>query len=190
MKKILLTVIALFSFFLTSCGLELHGLKEYNPNNSSVSLSKKLLPNEQFVDLFEYENGDYFYFDSGLELFPEHALERELLYLQYSEQAYINAKEYTINNIDISKKNHFSYNGYEFFENIEYANYNEIVDNDGENKYFPQEFNMYAYNDEKRTLVFLGFYVYKPSTKDTELLKFDNIGDFLKEYFSFYNFTS
>ena len=191
MKKrvLIFSLIIIFMFVLTACtDLELSGLENYNINNSETSLSQKLLPHEKFIDMFDYEDGDYFYQDTGLEIFPVHSLERELLYLTYDESKYENAKNSAINNMLFSKENTFSYNGYEFVENITYADENGETDEFGENKYFPYRFNMFAFNDEKRTLVFLSFYIHNPTDEEKQILRFENIEVFLKRYYPFYSF--
>lgn len=176
----MITVIFIFIINNTSCGkYELSGIEEFNANNSFYGVSARLLPDEKFLELFEYVDGDYHYSnDMG-----RRSQESELLYLIYDEKNYNLAKSYALECVECSTTNIFTFNGYTFFENV-----TGLTDNPNSPFEFPYIFNLIGYNDDNRTLCFLGFSIFNPTKKDEQLLTFEDMGAFLKEYFSFYDF--
>ena len=67
------------------------------------------------------------------------------------------AKQYCLNNMDLSETNIKELNGYVFLENLELAKQKNYLQN-GVNTKFPHHFTMFVYNDTKQTLLFMGFY--------------------------------
>lgn len=176
----------LISLSLISCsmGIEFYGIEEYSVYNSEHGLSWKLLPSDDYLHKFEYTVGDYEYVDIGLT-----KREHEIMYLIYEENVYDNAKTFVFENMILSETNHFLYNQYEFYENIgrkEYYDPNMVNDK------FPYKFNMIGINDEKNTIIFMAMRISPGdlTDKDEQLLTFEDMGAFLKEYFSFYDFDA
>lgn len=183
MKKALCILLCLaFLFLFCSCHqtIKFDGLDEFSPADSEYSLCQRLLPSESFIDDFDYIDGDYEYRDYYEYYMPFYAREHALMYLIYDESNYLLAKEYMLENIALSSINVFSYNGYQFYENL----------NSPANVDFPYWFNMIAYNDEKCTLMFLGLRVDNPKEADTEVLESGDMALILRTYFSCYNFDS
>jgi len=187
MKKfIFYVVLMLSSLSLISCNtvIEYHGIEEYSVYNSEYSLSWKLLPSDNYLQEFEYNIGDYEYIDTGLT-----KREHEIMYLTYEEDIYNAAKVFIFENMVLSQTNHFLYNHYEFYENL---GRKEYIAPDTINDQFPYMFNMIGINDEKNTITFMALRISPEdiTDKDEQLLTFENMGNFLKEYFSFYNFDA
>ena len=191
MKKVLLLLLcACITISFCSCSdtVELHGLDEFSPANSSIDLCWRLLPSSSFVDDFDYLDGDYeyrYYQKFGGDWYSK---EHALMYLIYDESNYLLAKEYTLENTALSSINVFSYNGYQFYENLNFHTLGAYYHR--ENEDFPYWFNMIAYNDEKCTLVFFGLYVGCPREEDKEVLESDDMILILKTYFSCYDFDA
>ena len=189
MRKILSLVMLLFSilFTLISCTepTEKRGISNYHIANSESSLSLRLLPSDDFLEKFDYVDGDYYYISR--ETIISLGDEQEIMYLVYEEDIYDDAKDFVFQRLLLSKEHRYSYNGYEFIENIGQL---EGRDPNVVNDRFPYWFNMVAFNDEKQTIVFLGFNMpEKLLTAEIEqLLTFEDMGAFLKKYFSFYDF--
>jgi hypothetical protein len=120
------------------------------------------------------------------------------MYLVYDEDTYEGAKQFSLSCYPFSTIHQYSYNGYEFLETLLLPEYYGDLNEEGENKRFPYSFNFFSYNDQKKTLVFMGFDLdtYNPSERDKELLtlsdtgEFVDMGAFLKEYYSFYDFDA
>ena len=191
MKKafVLLLLITVISCCI-SCGVyEKKGIDKYSKGNSSFSLSVELLPSDNFLTQFSYIDGNYYYIDKGGSF--TYKDEQEIMYLVYEDDVYERAKEFTFQNIYFLENHKYSYNGYEFMVNM--CRQMEGRDPNIVNSEFnPYWFNMIAFNDEKNTIVFLGFYMPKNlATPEIEqLLTFEDMGAFLKEYFSFYDFDA
>ena len=198
-KFTMLIFSVLLIFSLTSCSwdqVNLHGIDKYSREDSMVSTTTYLLPFEKrtdqpeiFFNKYQYIAGDYYYLDSGI--FSKRFLDRALVYLTYDKETYEEVKSFSLNMYPLSVKNRFTYNGYEFIETLAlpkvYGNLNE----NNENRMFPQHLNLVSYNDEKNTMVYIGFYFGNGKTeRDKEILSFSDVGAFLKEYFPMYDFDN
>lgn len=198
MKKIkILGFFILPLFLFSSCdsfklkgGVSLRGIEKYHPANSSLGISEHLLPSEDFIEKYSYIEGDYYYIDTGL--FSGHPQESELMYLHYEDKGYEEVKQFSLESYPLSSIHRYSYNDYEFFETLLLPKDYDCLNSEGENKEFPYRFNMISYNDTKKTIVFIGFCIDTASInkEDKELLTFSDMGAFLKEYFSFYDFDA
>ena len=111
--------------------------------------------------------------------------ELEIMYLIYDPETYAQAKTCALEKLQLSQENVFEYNNYHFIENTAIRSSLDC---------FPEIFNLFGYNDEKMTLIFIGYYigmtedVYKSDFPG--LYPFD-IEVFLKTYFSeFYDFDA
>ena len=181
MKKIVFVIIILLvTSLLTSCfPYVIRGIDEYSPGNSSVTICEGLLPSKGFIEQFDYINGDYYYYNSNFDINFD-IYESALMYFQYDKETYELAKKEIFNVCIFSQENKFMYEGYSFFQHNPY-----------DKNYFPNEFNMIAYNDEICTIVLMGFYTDIISNeREKEIFEFNDFGLFLKEYFWFYDFNS
>jgi hypothetical protein len=193
-KKVLVVALgALFTFPLASCTGELTvtGLENYPPPYDDYEINMCLIP-QNMLNEYSYLEGDYFNYDYGIPaLFSEPPTNPNIciLYLRYSEEVYPEAKEYMLNNTDYTKEVHYTYNGYEFYENMTMPKVVGNLDENGQNEYKYRWFNMISYNDQNRTLVFLGFYRWKDYDLET-MVQEQGWGAVLKEYFSYYDFDA
>lgn len=184
---LLLLLVVIFCCF--SCGVyEKTGIYNYDKGNSNFSLSTELLPSDDFLEKFSYVEGNYYYVDRGGYSFTFKD-EQEIMYFVYEEDVYESVKNFTLENVLLSKENRYSYNGYEFIENICRL---EGRDPNIVNSQYPYSFNMIGFNDKKHVIVFMGFYMPKNlvTPEIEQLLTFEDMGAFLKEYFSFYDFDA
>lgn len=74
-------------------------------------MSTYLLPSEDFISLYDYQDGDYFYYEN-YKLFRGYHQESILLYINYNKNNYLLAKEYIDRNIALDYENTLSYNSY------------------------------------------------------------------------------
>lgn len=116
------------------------------------------LPSKTFLIDYKYTIGTYNYKDYGL----AKGIELVILTLEHNDIIYIDAKNYCDSHMDLSLTNTFQVNNYYFAENMAhpkhygYGKYSHLNEK-GENKHFPRWFTMFCYNDDKNTLIFLGF---------------------------------
>ena len=173
MKKILIFCLAIIVLAMScSCApIEIHGINNFNINDSSTGLNVKLLPNDNFLSDYKYIEGNYYFFDKEDWVW---GFEKTIVYLSYSSEEYVAAKEYCLNNLDLSKTNEYKYAGYIFIENI-----SMFTDT------YPKQFNMFGFNDVECTLMFLGYFNGNPNDKTIQLAHTD-WGTFLEMNFSEY----
>ena len=182
MKKLtFLCFTIIICVFLCSCGtsIEKHGLENFGIADSSESLCSKIIP-EDFINMFEYENGDYYY--SFRETFVAYeSCDKAILYFQYDTETYVNAKAYAMENLSLSHELVAKYNNYYFYDN-----YNVIsAELEIESNNYPYYFVRFAYNDEKQILVFIGFSVSMELYDEVDEVS-DDFGQLLERYFGEY----
>ena len=191
MKKIY----AIFLCILITCSTiscsayELHGIDNFSKYDSRTSLTRYLIPTDDFLTMFEHVDGDYHYYDGLLTFDP--AIEKVFIFLQYDAPVYQEAKQYCMDNMYLSESNIKEHNGYIFIENLAYPKKNGDLKN-GKNKEFPDEFVMFGYSDSRHTLIFIAFSVGEAPSADlekkasyakTDFAKFLDI--FYSEYYDF-----
>ena len=186
----LLIVILVLSLILSGCKYEVYieGIENFSVNDSTVSTNSCILPSDDFIEKFDYTNGEYFYSDVNEHwLLPAYS-EQSIVILNYEKDVYEQAKEYCLDTMELSEKNQFDYNGYVFIENIGLAKAWDRLE-DGLNTRYPNHFNMFAHNDDTNCLVFMGFYS-SPDKKDGNIhLAESDWGAFLETYFyQYYDF--
>ena len=180
MKKHLL-ILSLCCLLLSSCAKDFQnfqsGLENFHSANSDHGLCDGLIPDD-FIDLFEYMDGTYYkeYTSSGL--FRD-VCERSLVYFEYDDITYNNAKSYAIENLILDEKQFAEYGGYSFFTN-------KTREHDTG---YPRNFKVYGYNDENNTLVFLGFYVSVELYEEVDALANDWPAFLEKYYGEWYSFS-
>ena len=173
MKKILILFVAMVVFVsLISCSpIQICGLDNFNINDSSTGLNVKLLPSEDFLFDYKYSEGNSFFLDQEDWIW---GFEKTIVYLSYSSDEYVKAKEYCLSKFVLSSISKYEYNGFEFYENT--CMFSGT---------YPKQFNMFGFNDTKCTLMFLGYFNGDPNNEKAQLALTD-FGDFLEINFSEY----
>jgi len=180
MKKIIIFLLCFATVFLCSCGSEysIDGYENFQTSHSHYELNHYLVPSLDFTELFQYTDIDYYYREEYNSLFD--FTERSFLVVKYEKQIYEQAKEYCFQNMQLSDTNFVEYNEYVFIENTELAT---KQDRNGTLSSFPNWFNMFSYNDNSNSLLFLGFYNSNYTSDDAQNVR-DNWGAFLEKHFS------
>ena len=174
MRKIVVGIILLICvIFIASCGgKNIQGLDNFSINNSPTELSYDLLPSSDFLQNSKHISGDYFYFDTGALSF--NTQETELLYLVYDEFKYNSTKQFVLEEFQLTYDSELRYKDYQLYKR------------EDSNEY---RFYLTAFNDLKKTIVFMSIDITTGRTERTkELVTLNDMGAFLKEYFSFYDF--
>ncbi len=181
-KAKLILVLFLSGIFLAACKpFYLTGIDSYNSANSSVGITRYLLPSETFLEDFPSVEQEYNYKASN-EFEPEIS-EQAIMLLKYDPAIYTEAKQFCIDNMDLSEQNRFECHGYRFIHNTRLNDYDTDDDPDFQ---YPSRFNMICINDEKHILIFLGFC---DTESEKVAKKKTNWESFLAEYFGeFYDF--
>ena len=146
-----------------------------------MELNLFLLPSDDFLECYETIDVKYNFrkhYKSKLDIAPT---ETSLIVAVYDNEIYAKAKEYCLNEMLLSSDIIINYNGYVFVDNNELA----IEPDDNKNSRFPRWTNMFAYNDDKCELVFMGFYDGSYSVNDADVV-IAKWGDFLDKHFSEY----
>lgn len=185
-KSKIIIIILLISLFLNSCALHYtkQGLEEFSADASDYGLCRGLIP-ENFIEKFSYVKGDFFIAFSEKAPFIA-TCERVLLYLKYTDDVYLDAKKYAMENLILSENCVAVFENYIFYNNITPVNF-EQDHLDGSR--FPRSFVRFAYNDENNTLLFIGFDVSMELYDEVDSLAND-WGAFLEKYYGeFYDFS-
>ena len=166
MKKIISFILVMvMSLYLTSCYKDIKesSLEDYiaciNQNkcghsSSSIDSPKNFLPSISFLEDYEYLEGNYFWReDDPFRVLTTKNLRPEISFLRltYDESNYTQAKECMFAEIEPYNQKFYPYNDYIFYENS-----NFIALKNGRRE-FPEWFTMACYNDEIKTLIFIGF---------------------------------
>ena len=173
MKRIALILFSVFFIFgLSSCTLYTNGgIENFSINDSSYGLNRFLIP-DGFLNLFDYSDGGYDYYES----IGSYAYVTSLLYMQYDEETYRDAKEYALTHLELLEESGELYKDYVFFKR------DVVIFDTKENGESTERF-YFAYSDEQRILFAVGAHMSGPYMYKSELLT-----DYLETYFSFYNF--
>lgn len=172
----------LLACLLCSCShtYSVDGYEHFDKKESHYELNHYILPSDDFVDLFSNVGIKYAYREQYQSIIR--FVEKSFVVIDYEAEVYEIAKEYCLQNMQLSDAEPLEYNGYIFIENIELAVKQNRYENPGS---FPHWFNMFAYNDNKRCLVFMGFYgssyLYPPD--DAQEVR-EHWGAFIEKYFS------
>jgi len=179
------------SFLLCGCTEKLYreGLENFATEDSTHSYCDFVLPTETFLEDYAYIDGDWYYYWKDEGFFSD---ERDsgLMWLQYDEATYENVKEIVFSNFSLSNDIIISINGYNFYQNLSYAEIWSYADG------FPEDCFV-AFNDGKK--IFVSFFLYV-SDDEEELLNsiittdIDNLTEeewsaYLTEFFPFYDFS-
>lgn len=178
-RYLLILLVSSMVLMLCACGsFKVTGIENYRKETCSVGLTAHMFPSDDFLTKFEYESGDYGYCDSGDFAWGYVTTFCQLL---YEDGIYTKAKEYCLSKFAVCVTHQYEYEGYLFYETISH----EETDMNGTANSacrYPKQFNMFAYCDEKNTLIFLGYYNGNPNDTEKELAE-SNFGLFLKTAF-------
>ena len=148
----------------------------FNPSLSSFEIAH--LVSEDFLTSFEYGENKFYCSIYEPFLFLD-VFDKALMYLEYSDDVYEEAKNYILTEMDLDLSKERSYNGYIFHFNKDCR-----VDD------FPYEYLMAGYNDSKNRLVFLGLYAAPEKHPELECGETD-FGKYLQiVYGEFYDFDA
>ena len=174
------------------------GINNFDRRLSEIRLTKYLIPfingdngDKLFLSMYPYLQADFYYLEQGF--FSDRNLERVFMCLYYEDGVYFDAKNCVLQKLPLSNKNVFDYKKYYFAENLLKTNSLNATDAPAvENDYFPNEFRLVGFNDEDKSLIFIGFSLcWQKTTEDIAALEPFNIEIFLKTYFSeWYDFDS
>ena len=184
-------VIFLFALCLTSCSNNLNsqekayshivrvdGIENFKSPEGYYELNAYILPSIDFIDMFEYVKADYHFREHYETKWDFVGYEKSIVIIEYDDIIYEKAKEFCLENMVLNETYTLVYNGFIFLENIKLS-----IEQNRENSTFPMDFNMFAYNDELKTLVFIGYY--NPGYADEDVMPIiKNWGGFLADYFS------
>lgn len=162
----------------TADPFEKRSLDSFSSTWSNYGTTRNIIP-EGFIDKFAYTDGYCYHFCFGKSDFSFDISDRALLFFEYDDETYNQAKEYVFANLTLSSEPIEEYNGYIFYDNYaEHFNFD-----------FPYAFLRFAYNDSKNTLIFMGCYTFEDFDKDIEQTSAD-WGAFLEEYYGeWYDFS-
>lgn len=170
MKKLILLVV-LCSLLVACAPIEKYGLSEYSPSTSSVEITRQLFPEESFLTTFAYESGDYLYYSAEDFLW---GYETVMAYITYEDSMYEQAKAFCLER-------------YKFCDNHQYECCNRVFSHivkheERSNCSYPEIFNMFAFDDQKHSLYFIGYWNGNPN--DSERIKAsENFSQFVQEVF-------
>lgn len=185
MRRFFLITLTLSIFlFASGCApVEKRGLDHFEKHTCSVGLTANLFPSDEFLTDFECEYGDYQYFDSDDWKWGNVNVSA---YLCYSTENYENAKDYCLEKLSFCDSHQYEVQGFQFYEILCHQSMSESGDFLGGCRY-PRQFNMFAYNDQTCTLLFLGYYNGEPDNEEKQLAETD-FSAFLKAvYYEYYN---
>lgn len=194
MKKYIriISVVLAFALMLVLCSCdsryETHGIDEYthgdfksgNYGDSSTEIDEFGLEDTRFFSDYPYIDAGFDWVETAkFEFFD--ICETAILYLEYDEDVYKDAKQFCFENIgylcDEPSEQYKDYLFYDFYH----------TDTDEENfrNNYPEVFKRVAFNDEENKIVFLGIYT---SDKISEEIVDDvnDWGEFLKKYYGEY----
>ena len=142
---ILLNVIILFS----SClDYRIDGLENFSTYDSELETSKYLFPCEDFIDRFEYTEGNYYY-DHWSNI--GYNRDKSFAYFVYTPEVYQEAMDFTLNNMSFLDENTYEFNGYTFVQQ-------DVTEFVASPRNFPHWFWMMFYSKERNIIGFLGYY--------------------------------
>jgi hypothetical protein len=157
---------------------EVMDVKDFSPALSSVGTTSDLIP-ENFLNMFQYTENKFYRYANDECIFHWN-MDKTLMYLQYPNVVYEEAKEYILTEMDLDFSVERSYNGYVFYMNLAYS----------PNIIFPSQSLMAGYNDTANRLVFLGMCCSDDVYPEVNLGLTD-FGAYLKTFYGeFYDFDA
>ncbi len=162
--------------------VEFDGITNFKSNEGNYELNAYLLPANEFINQYDYENIDYYYREHYEAYWDFVGYEKSIIIIQYNEDIYEQAKEFCLREMTLSENYTLEHKGYVFRENVKLATEQDRYRDDFVYS-FPKRFNMFAYNDDLKCLIFMGFYC-PDYTNDDAMLTIKNWGQFLDRYYS------
>lgn len=163
MKRRLLPVAALLpALLLPGCSLfQCYVHDDFERYNSTggycdfeTDMKSHILPSEDFIDRFEFENARYYHFARpDLDFSDEYTF--SYLYFEYGEEIYLEAKGFMLSEAKPFNDHYEYYKDFVFYENSkaveEHRKYMELESE------FPKWFWMLGYCDSANSVLFCGF---------------------------------
>lgn len=188
-------------FILSGCcyATEKNSINEYKEKISingfgfsDIELDKPsyFLPSNTFLNDYEYLEGNYYFYEPCI--YNEFCADYwkpniVLLTLKYNEAVYLDAKDFTINNIPKYEDFFYTYNDYQFYFNKNFMDrYENVLP-----PQLPNNFTMVCYNDEYNIICFLGFSNTYPELDEKYLNDLENNWkSFIDQYYGkYYDFS-
>lgn len=161
--------------------------KYYGLSEVRLTSVGDLVPDETFVESFEYLTGGIYYY-RYTEIIVDNHWEKALLYIGYEAETYQAAKQYCLEHWNLWGETEYSYQDYCFIQTPYFGHY--VNDEGIRVNGFPNMFTMFCYNDRKSELIFIGLYLglFRRGEADIALTDW---GAFLKLYYSeYYDFDT
>lgn len=154
------------------------GIENFKPTDCSLSLTAHLFPSDNFLLEYNYLEGDYSYcYDGGITQHRATAIS----VVRYAPDVYHQAKEACLNQFSLCDRHCFAIEEYHFVEHL--CHNEETAQGTWEAScQYPRIFNMFAFNDAKYSLIFLGYYCSNENDEVT-LLAESNFEAFLPRVF-------
>ncbi len=174
-KSVIVTILALALFCSCSFSYQHYerGLENYTEATSSYGItSKSHFVGKQFLEDYHYADGDYYY--EICDYYFGDIIERSFVWLIYNDgEIYQSAKQ---NKLESRNSELPSFDGAEAYGFTFYINY-ELQ--------FPQTFTTIGFNDEKQTLIFIGFHGYSENGDNKAFISLaeTDFAAFLKHYY-------
>lgn len=174
-KRMVIAALVVFGILLASASAYLLtdksvlGIENFSPADCSLSLTAHLFPDDGFLQEYTYLEGDYSYcYDGGI----LQSRATAIAWVRYAPDVYQKAKEACVQQFSLCKNHCFTVEGYSFAENLCHIQENELGKWEATCQY-PSHFNMFAFNDDDCSLLFLGYYCDDESDEITLLAKSD-----------------
>ena len=152
--------------------------EDFSSSCSDYGVATGMIP-EDFISKFPYSNGYFCHYVFSKSFFSSSCSDRALLFMEYDKQTYDQAKEYVFATMDLSDESVETYNEYVFYDN--YTAYFGIN--------APYQFKRFAFNDSKKTLIFIGHYSFQYYDILEEYS--DDWGAFLNDFYGdWYDFSA
>ncbi len=196
MKKFVFLILSLI-LCLTSCSnissnedkiynhvIRVDGIENFKSPEGYYELNASILPSQDFLSQFKYINADYHFREHYESKWDFCGYEKSIIIIEYDASIYKKAKQFCLENMLLSVNYSLFYNGFVFIENLSLPIEANLSYG------FPQYYNMFAYNDNLKCLVFMGYYNPDYTNKDAmSIIK--NWAEFLEMYFGdVYNFDN
>lgn len=186
-KFILVVILSAVAVFVTGCSegvkySEGVDVQYFRPALSSIGTTAYLIP-DNFLEEFEYtENKFYRYSNDRAFSFGD--MDKNLMYLEYSDEVYEEAKDFVLTEMDLDLSDERIYNGYTFYMNYAHEH------NDGPKEIFPYRYFMAGYNDAKNRIIFISMDCVQKAYPEAEQGLTD-FGWYLQTFFGeFYDFDA
>ena len=183
MKIICCTILIMITILLCGCDDHyVHGLEYCNNYVNDDTGVSKLLYDREFIDKYQYEEGNFHYYGGTF------TLSKTLLYLRYNNENYSLAKNDFLENMQYVETNGYNYKGFVFYATFDWEEHGKTFGNlsDSSDKYVPSTFKLIGYNDNLNVLICIGY----SNTKKPILNNDEDFKTFVEDtYLEFYNFS-